>query len=281
MVDEEVPPWELEEDDRDWDQEADSYVAAARDELREIFADTTKVQYLRQLEVKLERKFFHWVTARAVNSLLREGTLASSEEQLTEKTKAKFIFHRKNRYHRRRIKEALSVVQQYSRPEVARACGRQAEVLFLNALSVRGFAGHGSNTNEYGGQKWLKSGHDLDFIIEKDGIVYGCEVKNTWSYIDPEEMRIKIDICGHLGIVPLFIMRAGPKAYLEEIRGRGGVFSIFVAQIYPFGMEELVSRIREVLELPVDNPMAIPDGIINRFINRVHHKKVANTGAGL
>ena len=246
--------WELEEE---WDSygEPDSYAEEAKDELRQIFADYTQVQYMRQLEVKLERKFYHWVTARAVNSLIGEGTLIYSEEQLRGRTKVKFVYHRRNRYPRRRIMKALSVVREYSNPEVAIACGRQAEILFLNALGLRGFSAHGSNTNEYDGKRWTKSGHDLDFIIEKDGIVYGCEVKNTWSYIDPDEMRIKMDMCDHLGIVPFFILRYGPKAYLgprylEQIRSRGGVFSIFEAQIYPLGMGKLVRTIKETLELP-------------------------------
>ena len=170
----------------------------------------------------------------------------------------------------------MSVVQEYSSPEVAIACGRQAEILFLNALALKGFLAHGSNTSEYGGTRWTKSQHDLDFIIEKDGIVYGCEVKNTWSYIHPDEMRIKMDICDHLGIVPFFILRYGPKTYLEEIRSRGGVFSIFEAQIYPLAKGDLVSKIKETLELPVDSPRAIPDGIINRFINSVHSKRLSS-----
>jgi len=28
-------------------------------------------------------------------------------------------------------------------------------------------------------KKWEKSGHDLDFVLERDGIAYGCEIKNT------------------------------------------------------------------------------------------------------
>ena len=83
--------WELEEEPDSY-REPDSYAEEARNELRQIFADTTQVQYLRQLEVKLEKKFYHWVTARAVNSLIEEGTLAYSEEQLRGRTKVKFVY---------------------------------------------------------------------------------------------------------------------------------------------------------------------------------------------
>ena len=273
MAEEDPDFGELDEE-RDSYREPDSYAEEAKDELRGIFANTKQVQYVRQLAVKLEKKFYHWVTARAVNSLIEEGTLRYSQEPLIEATRVKFIYHRRNRYPRRRIAEALSVIREYSTPGVTRACGRQAEILFLNALALRGFVAHGRDTNEYGGKRWTKSDHNLDFIIERDGIIYGCEVKNTWGYIDPFEMRIKMDICDHLGIVPFFILRNAPKVYLEEIRLRAGVFSIFVAQIYPFGMEDLVDRIKETLELPVDSPLAIPDGIIDRFI-KVHDKRLS------
>lgn len=143
---------------------------------------------------------------------------------------------------------------------------------------VRGFRALGLNTNEYGGKIWTETGHNLDFIIEKDGIVYGCEVKNTWDYIDREEMRIKMDLCDYLGIIPFFIVRYAPKTYLDEIYRRGGVFVLYVAQIYPFGMGELAGRIRETLQLQADSPRRIPEGIIDRFMNRVHAVKLRARG---
>jgi hypothetical protein len=41
---------------------------------------------------------------------------------------------------------------------------------------------------------------------------------------------------------------------------------IFEKQIYPFGQEKLVKKFTEVLGMPVDCPIKIPDGIIDRFI---------------
>jgi len=38
-------------------------------------------------------------------------------------------------------------------------------------------------------------------------------------------------------------------------------------QIYPFGYKELVNKVREVLDMPVDCPNATPEGIIKRFVN--------------
>ena len=53
----------------------------------------------------------------------------------------------------------------------------------------------------------------------------------------------------------------------------GGVAIIFEAQIYPFGKEDLVKRIKDTLELPVDSPKAIPSGIIDRFMN-LHKRSI-------
>ncbi len=102
--------------------------------------------------------------------------------------------------------------------------------------------------------------------MERDNFVYGCEVKNKWDYIDRDELDIKLEICQFLGLKPLFIMRYSPKSYNKEIIDIGGYAMIFVAQICPFGKEELVERIKGVLELPADCPRAIPQGISDGFM---------------
>ena len=49
---------------------------------------------------------------------------------------------------------------------------------------------------------------------------------------------------------------------------------IFEVQVYPFGQDGLVRRIRNILGLPVDCPRAIPEGIIDRFMR--WHEKTKN-----
>ena len=178
----------------------------------------------------------------------------------------KFAFNKGHRYYKRQINEKLQIVREYSAPTIAGACGRQAEVLFFSALAHRGFLSHGQNINEYNGKKWEETDRNLDFILERDGKVYGAEVKNKWSYIDSDELDIKLKMCDFLGIKPLFIMRGSPKHYNHMIWGAGGYAMIFVAQIYPFGQRDLVNRIKEKLGLEADCPRAIPDGIIDRFM---------------
>lgn len=99
-----------------------------------------------------------------------------------------------------------------------------------------------------------------------DSLPYGFEVKNTWDYIKREEMWTKVDLCKHLGITPVFIVRAAPKTYIEQIRQAGGFTLVFETQIYELGIQELASEIKERLQMPVIASSAIPDGIIQRFL---------------
>lgn len=254
--------------EEEWHEEwpRDVKVDEAKEELAKFFNENAEgVFYLKQLEVFLEKPFYHWITAKAVNELINIH-LRKEEVSLQKGTIVKFVFNKKHRYHKRQIKERIEVIREYSNPTIAIACGQQAEVLFSNALMNRGFLSKGQHINEYGGKKWTKTAHDLDFIIVKDNVAYGCEVKNRWDYIDKEELDIKLDMCNFLGIKPLFIMRGSPKSYNWEIIQRGGYAMIFETQIYPFGQRNLVNRIREVLGLPVDCPRAVPEGIIDRFM---------------
>jgi len=157
----------------------DVKVDEAREELVKFFNENDeKVYYLKQLEVLFERQFFHWITAKAVNELIEEGLLGKEEVPLQKGTSVKFVFNKRLRYHKMLIRKCLKIIREYANPTIAIACGRQAEVLFFNALTNKGFLSKGQSINEYGGKKWTETEHDLDFIIEKDNRVYGCEVKN-------------------------------------------------------------------------------------------------------
>jgi hypothetical protein len=251
----------------------DVKVDEAKEELTRFFNERAEeIFYLKQLEVFFEKRFFHWITGKAVKELIGDGLLGMEEVPLLKGSRVKFVFNKRLRYYKRQIKEHIEVIREYSNHVIAIACGQQAEVLFFSALTNRGFLSHGRNINEYGGKKWTATDHNLDFIIERDNIIYGCEVKNRWDYIGKEELDIKLEMCDFLGIKPLFIMRYSPKDYNWQIIQKGGYAMIFETQIYPFGQQNVVNRIKEVLSLPVDCPRAIPSGIIDRFM-RWHNRK--------
>lgn len=265
-------------EEAEWPEEwpRDAKIDEAREELTKFFKERAEgVYYLKQLEVFLEKRFFHWITAKAANELIEEGFLGKEEVPLQRGTSVKFVFNRRLRYYKMPINKSIKIIREYANPTIAIACGRQAEVLFFNALTNKGFLSKGQEVIEYDGKKWTETEHDLDFIIEKDNVAYGCEVKDRWDYIERDELTIKLKMCEFFGIKLLFIMRHSPKTYNWEIIQRGGYVMIFETQIYPFGQKELVEKIKEVLGLPVDCPRAIPEGIIDRFMK--WHKRSATT----
>ena len=269
----------LDIEEAEWPEELprDIKIDEAKEEIIKFLNENNrKVYYLKQLEVFFEKKpfeFFHWITAKAVNELISERLLGVEEVPLQTEIGLKFAFNKKFRHHKMLMRRCVEIVRRYASPTIAMACGWQAEVLFFNALVNSGFSSLGQDINAHRGKKWTETDHNLDFIIERDNIGYGCEVKNKWDYIEKEEMDVKLRICGFLGLKPLFIMRASPKTYNWEIIRRGGYTMIFESQIYPFGQKQLVEEIKEVLELPVDCPRAIPEGIVGRFV-RWHEKGI-------
>jgi hypothetical protein len=171
----------------------------------------------------------------------------------------------------------VRVIEGYSKPAIAMACGQQAENLFLVAFAEYGFELVARNTREYGGRVWAGSAHTLDFIVRRDGVVYGAEVKNTWDYMPREEFGVKVRMCGFLGVRPLFIWRYAPKNYMNEVFEAGGYGMIFKAHIFPMGQEGLVEAVWGTLGLECDTARRIPDGIMERFV-RWHERSLGRGG---
>lgn len=270
----------LPENPREEEAVRDAAIDEAKEAIWKFFEENDeRVYYITQLEVIFESKpwrFFHWITYKAVNELIEEKLLGCEEVEADLRSTVKFVFNKRFRDHKMPIRRSLEVLKSFSEPRVSQGCGFQAEILFFNALVGRGFIALGKNTNKFEGKEWKDSKHDLDFVVGRDGHVYGCEIKNKWSYIAKTELLIKLEICKYLGIKPLFIMRNSPQSYNWEIYKNGGYAMIFVAQIYPFGQEKLVEKIKDVLGLPADCPKAIPSGIIDRFI--LWHQKRISSG---
>ena len=109
----------------------------------------------------------------------------------------------------------------------------------------------GRSTREYRGRIWTDTEHDLDFILEKDGVGFGVEVKNTWVYIPPDELTIKLKMCDYLGIRPLCIVRNRHSGQWKEVKNAGGLLYIFKSKILPPGQEDLASRMWRLMRLPV------------------------------
>ncbi|MEM4312036.1 MAG: hypothetical protein QXX95_06580 [Nitrososphaerales archaeon] len=87
-----------------------------------------------------------------------------------------------------------------------------------------------------------------------------------------DEIDIKIEICDHLGLTPVFAVR-WIKPYTEEIRRRGGFSWVFKTQIYPREYERLTKEICDRLQLPVIVRTEPPEKTIEIFVQWVVNKK--------
>jgi len=243
---------------------------AAEAVIRDLYEnDKSSVYYSKQLWVKIEKQFFHWVTNRAIEHLKDIGELS-----LIRRPPVNFYIHHSNRYAKRKINAMAKIIKEYSQDHINKSCGKQAENLFCLGFSKRDFRIVAEKVNMFGERKWTETGHDLDFIIERDKVPYGCEVKNTFSYIDKKELDVKIKMCKFLEIRPLFIMRYAPKSWINEIYEEGGMALIFETKIFELSQIDLVNRIKSVLSLPAICSGAIPEGIKSRFENW-HNKQVS------
>jgi len=253
----------------------DPYFLQAKDEIEKLYnADKEAVFYMRQIQVKYEKEFYHWITRNAITSLVKEGFLKQINFSVSSSGNPlnfHFFVHHTNRYPKRDINYLANIVAEFSQSHIMLSCGNRAEILFAEGLASRGFMPILKKVTEYEGKKWTRTKHDLDYVFKKDNMVYGCEIKNTLAYIDKDELEIKLEMCKHFNITPLFIMRYSPKTYNDLIINNKGLILIFKAQIYDLSQKELVQKIKENLGYEVDCPKAIPGGILDRF-ERLHNK---------
>ena len=233
-----------------------------------------EVFYEKQIEVFFEREYFHWITTKALKGLRGSRKVESELQVLENVGHLRFYFHRRNRYWRRKAAEIKRLVQQFSTPEFTAALGQQGELHIDAGLPTVGFHPRGMNVREFQGRVWTKTGHNLDRIFERDGIFYGTEIKNRLSYIERTEFDIKMRMCHELDLAPLFVARMMPKNYINDVFQAGGLVLIMKYQLYPLGFATLAKQVRERLQLPVDCPVRLQQGTLDRLLN-AHQRKIA------
>jgi hypothetical protein len=229
---------------------------------------SSRVFYSTQIETQLEREFFHWITNKALLELGNAGRVQRMPAVVHGRT-VNFYAHTKYRYWKREQKRLQALLERIFDPEFTHAIGRHAEMMFDSALSRHGFMlTPNRDVKSWNGKAWTETNHNLDRIAIRDGIAYGIEIKNTQNYIQRDELHTKLRLCAHLGLVPLFIMRAAPKSYMYEIGVKSKGFGLlFEEQIYPWGHSTLLTEVRDQLGLKVQSPRDIKDGDMQRLVN--------------
>ena len=231
-----------------------------------IESQPNRVFYSTEIETHLERKHFHWITAKALLESSRANDIKTIRQEIQNK-QVNFYAHSKNRYFRRDLNEKVKLLEKIYNPDFTHAVGVTAELMYDSALAQNGFSIDAKNASSWNGKIWTDSRHNLDRIVSRDGISYGIEIKNTQNYINRIELQKKLNMCEALGLKPLFILRFAPKTYNFSIIRKGGFSLLFEQQIYPMGFVPLMKEVREKLGLKVDSPRSIKDGDMQRLVN--------------
>lgn len=239
--------------------------------------DSTGVYYARQVEIALEDEFFHWITKKALNELVAEGRIRFERVELSYHV-AHFYYSRRHRYARRQINRTIRLIAEFSDPLFTRALGHYGESLADSGFAGIGFRIRQRKVEEVDGRRWTETKHNLDRLVERDGLRYGVEVKNTLGYIDQTEFQKKLAMCKHFRVRPMFIARMMPRNYINEVAKAGGFCLILKNQHYPLLADDLARRVRKELDLPVAIIRELPDTTMHRF-EQWHAKEVAKSRA--
>lgn len=210
-------------DEEEDEPQRDVKIDQAKIVITEIFDnEPERVFYSVQIETRLEREFFHWITNKGLKELTEENVIARATQIVPENQKVNFYRNRRYRYPNRESTQLIKTLTEIYDTDFTHAVGRHCEMLLDSAFARAGFKPVATNVNEWNGVKWTDSNHNMDRIITKDSIAYGVEIKNTQNYIQHKELLLKINLCRHIGVRPLFVMRFAPKSYIEEVRKAGG-----------------------------------------------------------
>jgi len=258
------------EDVGDWPR--DTKIEESKKALLDFFdANPHGVFYEHQLEIIYERRFYHWITGKALHELVAEGKIGSDLLPLAYPVQIRFYRRKSHRAWHRQAKEILSLVSAFSTEDFSRGLGRQGEQMIDAALPRVGFIRKARDVRTYNGRTWTETGHDLDRVYQYEDLSFGTEIKNRLSYIDLKDIQTKIRICRHLRLTPLFIVRMIPKSYFDVIYREGGITLILEYQLYPHGQHRLALEVKKKLQLPVDCPPEIYDSTLQRLLKSISH----------
>jgi len=242
--------------------EADRDVAEAKPFIEDIITQQ-KVVTDRELKVRLEDRFFPWVTGRALNVMESEGTITRVRYPGRKRKGAPESFHAVAGVRRSQIdgvaKDKMEVSRDINAILTRHApAGAHAEDLFEQAFSSLGFDILARDASEYGGRHVSgvegKEPPNLDFIVERDQVVYGVDIKNwiRYEYGTRAEVVSKVNLAVELGVVPFIIARYVDKDMIYRgIIERGGICYLFRTLLVPPSFDSLATRAGQLLGYPV------------------------------
>jgi len=245
-------------------EQIDEDAENAKPEIEEVISQQ-KVVTEREIKVRLEKKFFPWITGRTLKAMERADIIRrvgyTGRRSRAKRIPRWFFIPSEAKYEdvvgiiekKRRISIGINAILTAHAP-----AGYHAEDLFGEAFESLGFNIHGRDMSRFRGRtvrgKRGKQLPNLDFIIEKDKITYGVDIKN-WIKYEYETRRVvqsKVNLATQLGIVPFIVARYIDKGtfYIDIVR-RGGICYYYESLLVPISYESIAREAHDVLGYPV------------------------------
>ncbi|MCJ7469103.1 hypothetical protein MUO74_01220, partial [Candidatus Bathyarchaeota archaeon] len=217
--------------------EVDEDVERAKPCIEDIITQV-KVATDRELKVRLEKKFFPWIIGRALNTMKREGIVRrvgyAGRRSAGKRIPESFLTLYGMSYNKivGILEEKRAVSRDINAILTAHApAGTHAEDLFKKAFLELGFKIHKRDASEFKGRKVTvrvegKKLPDLDFIFDKNSVVYGVDIKNwiKYEYSTRFQVMRKVSLALDLDIVPFIIARYVDRDTIyKEIYLKGGI----------------------------------------------------------
>ena len=188
----------------------------------------------RELRYRLERKFSHDVTNKAIQILEAKGRIRS-----LRLNGFKFYYMGSREEAVPLAREKASLMRRII--SASREAGRHAEEAWINALSRLGMEILSRGVSA-GGR------HDLDALITMKGEEVLIEVKNGLNY--PDDLFWKVLTAWRLRRPLVIIARWLSPAQLRLLKGIPKI--IYADAIYPSRHSEMVHRAREMMGYPME-----------------------------
>jgi hypothetical protein len=232
------------------------YIRQAVDSLEEFFRRRKTPFHYSQLKVLFETQFFHITTVQAIYRLLDRGAL--KRQRLNAGANAvtfvfpSYLLNSKNtkKTLETHMKSKAKTISLYDSPDIAKDLADHFEALVKYELRSNNLTIVSTHSNAYKNRKWTKGKANLDFIAEHpDGRAFGVQAKNELKSIEKKELLEQLDICNHLKIKPIFIVRYMPFSFAHLIKQQQGFLLVIGNQLWPLGHRKLCENIKSKMSL--------------------------------
>jgi hypothetical protein len=232
------------------------YIQQAEGSLEEFFRRRKTPFHFSQLKVLFETQFFHITTVQAIYRLQARGIL--KPQRLDAGANAvTFVFpsYLLNSENTRKtlethMKSKAKTISLYDSPDIGKDLADHFESLVKYELRSNNLTIVATHSNAYKNRKWKKSKANLDFIAEHpDGRTFGVQAKNELKSIEKKELLEQLEICYHLKIKPVFVVRYMPFSFTPLIKQQQGFLLVIGNQLWPLGHRRLCENIKSKMSI--------------------------------